>query len=271
MKKIQYLFLILMGLTFVSCTEVIDVDVPENTVKLVVEGAITTETDSSFIRLTKSVGYFDNTSTTPYVTNAVVKVNGVSFTHSANGMYKPVPPYVGIANTLYNLSITVDGKSYSSSSFLEEMFEVDTVIPVYKEEDMFGDAGYTVKYIGKDSRPPVKYTYFRFGFNSLEDSEGKDSLEDFRVLFDNKSMTNGTYEFEIPSLRLQLKDTAILIFRSIDETVYRYYYALGNRSSGGPFSTPPANLPTNIKGGSDEALGLFAAYDVKRYRTAIVE
>jgi hypothetical protein len=271
MKNIQYIFLVLSGLSLASCEEVIEVDVPENTVKLVVEAAVTTETDSSFVRLTRSVGFFDNTSSTPFVTNAAVSVNGVAFTHKGNGVYRAASPYTATVNTRYNLNIVVDGKTYTSTSFLEEMFEIDTVIPVFKPEDMFGDAGYTVKYIGRDTRPPVKYTYFRFGFNSLETSGGRDSIEDFRVLFDNKSMVNNTYEFEIPGLRLQPNDTSIMIFRSIDEPVYRYYFALGNRSSGGPFSTPPANLPTNIIGKEDPALGLFAAYDVKRYRTRIVE
>lgn len=271
MKNIQFLFLILVGLSLASCEEVIDVDVPENTVKLVVEAAITTETDSSFVRLTKSVGYFDNTNTTPYVTNAAVTVNGVIFTHTANGLYKGPSSYTGTVNTKYNLNIVADGKTYTSSSFLEKMFEIDTVIPVFKPEDLFGEAGYTVKYIGRDDRPPVKYTYFRFGFNSEVTTMGKDSFEDFRILFDNKNMVDGTYEFEIPGHDLQLNDTSIMIFRSIDEPVYRYYFALGNRSSGGPFSTPPANLPTNIIGATEPALGLFAAYDVKRYRTRIVQ
>jgi hypothetical protein len=271
MKNIHYLFLVLLGLSLASCEQVIEVDVPENTVKLVVEGSITTETDSSFVRLTRSVGYFDNTSATPYVTNGTVKVNGTTFIHVSNGMYKPASPYTATINTKYNLNVVVDGKTYTSTSFLEEMFEIDTVIPVYKPKDLFGEAGYTVKYIGRDTRPPVKYTYFRFGFNSVERSAGQDSIEDFRVLFDNKSMVDGTYEFEIPGHDLQLNDTSIMIFRSIDEPVYRYYFALGNRSSGGPFSTPPANLPTNIIGKEEPALGLFAAYDVKRFRTRIVE
>ena len=34
---------------FTSCDEVIDIDVPDNTEKIVVEGQITTEVDSSFM------------------------------------------------------------------------------------------------------------------------------------------------------------------------------------------------------------------------------
>jgi hypothetical protein len=271
MKKFHFIFILIIGLGLTSCTEVIDVDVPENTVKFVIEGSVNTEQDSSFVRITKSVGYFDNTTSTPYVTNATTKVNGVTFTHIGNGMYKPASPYKGIVGTVYNLSVNVDGKTFTSSSYLEPMFEVDTVITYFKKGSGFVEDGYAVKYIGIDNRTPVKYTYFRFGFNSLIDSEGRDSIDENRILFDNKSaILNQPYEFELPFVRLQPNDTAILIFRSIDETAYRYYFSLTNRTGGGPFSTPPSNLPTNIKG-TEEALGLFAAYDVVRFRTRVVQ
>ncbi|MES2779302.1 MAG: DUF4249 domain-containing protein [Bacteroidota bacterium] len=270
MKRIHFFILILLGLGLVSCEEVIDVDTPPNVEKFVIEGAITTETDSSFIRLTKSVPYFENTKTTPLVTDAVVTVNGVLFSYTGNdGIYKAAVPYVGVTGQTYNLLVKHDGKEYTSSSILDPLFTIDTVISVYKEEQGFLEAGYTVKYTATDNRPPVKYTYFRFGYKNEEDTKGLDSLNEFKVLFDNRN-SKTPYEFEIPFLRLQPNDTALMIFRSIDETVNRFYQAWNNRENGGgPFSTPPANLPTNIKG--PNALGLFAAYDVKRFRTRIVK
>lgn len=254
---------------FTSCEEVIELDAPDNTVKLVIEGQVTTEVDSSFVRLTQSVAYFDNTSTTPFVTNAQVEVNGVVFNHVANGIYKPALGYVGVAGQNYSLKVTHDSKTYVANSFLEPMFQVDTIVSVFKEKEGFIDEGYAVRYIARDDRPRTKFTYFRFGFKS-EETFGKDSFNDFRVLFDNRnSIMNQPFMFELPFLRLKANDTALLIFRSIDEPVNRFYLALGNRGNGGgPFTTPPANLPTNITGG---ALGLFAAYDVKRFRARIFE
>lgn len=250
-----------------SCTEVIDVEVPDNTVKLVVEGAITTEVDSSFVRLTQSVGYFDNPTQTPYVTNATVTVNGVSFTYTDSGYYRPTAGYTGIVGTNYQLTINHNGKQYTSTSLLEPMFKIDTIIPVFKQAEGFLEEGYTVAYLGTDVRPQIKYTYLRFGVKGKDSIQ--DFIEDFRVLFDNRGQDpNKPVVFEVPFVRLQPGDTNILVFRSVDESMYRYLLALGNRSGGGgPFSTPPANLPSNIKG--QDALGIFAAYDVQRYRTAI--
>jgi hypothetical protein len=264
----KYLFYILIScLVFPSCTEVIEVDVPENTVKLVVEGQVTTEQDSSFVRLTQSVGYFDDNKPAPTVENAVVSVNGIPFTHTLNGIYKPASPFTGVTGTVYNLSISHEGKQYGSSSLLDPMFQIDTVVPIFKQREGFLEEGYTVAYLGFDKRPQVKYTYVRFGFKGFDSIN--DFYEGFRVLFDNKGQNpEQPIAFEIPFIRLKSKDTSLLIFRSVDEKVYRFLLALGNRSSGGPFSTPPANVPTNITG-SEPALGLFAAYDVKRFRTRI--
>ncbi len=266
MKRFTYILALLTIVLASSCTEVIEVDVPENTVKLVVEGAVTTETDSSYIRLTKSVGYFDNTPT-PFVTDAAVTVNGIPFIHQGEGIYKPATPYTGVTGTYYNLAINYAGKQYTSGSMLDPMFQIDTIIPVFRQAEGFFEEGYTVKYIGIDNRAPIKYTYVRYGFKGLDSIQ--DFYDEFRVLFDNaNTKLNEPFEFEVPFQRMQSGDTSLLIFRSIDEPVYRYFQALSNRQGGGgPFSTPPANLPSNIRGG--DVLGYFAAYEVKRYRTAI--
>ncbi len=269
MKYNIYLFIGVFAavILFSSCEEIIEIDQPDGAERLVVEGVISTELDSSFIRLTKTLPYLDNTSPVPLVTDAQVSVNGISFTHEGNGIYKAPSPYKGIANTLYNLLITHNGKSYTSASFLEDGYDLDTIVPVFKPEEPFIEEGYTVAYAALDSRPKIKYTYFRFGYKDELTSFGKDSIFDFRVLFDNKDFPSDyPYVFELPFLRLKENDTCIMIFRTVDDNVYRYLQALGQRGGSSFFSSPPANLPTNITG---DGLGLFAAYDVRRYRVRI--
>jgi hypothetical protein len=265
MKQLIQLFII--AIIFSACQEVIELDTPPTANKLVIEGVISTETDSSYIRLTRTLNYFDNNSPVPPVDNATITVNGIAFTHTGNGIYKAASPYTGVPNTMYNLSVVYEGKTYTSASMLEQGFDVDTIFPVFKPAAGFIPAGYAVKYIATDNRPRVKYTYFKFGFKNDQITKGQDSIFGFRVLFDNKDFpVNAPYEFELPLYRFEEGDSCILIFRSIDENVFRYLDALGNRGGNAFFGSPPANLPTNIKG---DALGLFAAYDVKRYRVRI--
>jgi hypothetical protein len=185
----------------------------------------------------------------------------------AEGVYRTKASYVAAPNTTYNLKIVAEGKTYTSTSTLTPMFRVDSIQQVYKPAQGFLKEGYTVKYFAYDDRAPIKYTYFRFGKNS---QNAEDSLFDTKILFDNGVTRNGSYEFELPFLRLQPNDYTYLIFRSVDKNMYDFITAYNNQTSEapGPFQVPPANLPTNIIGG---ALGYFATFDVVRTKRFLIK
>ena len=258
---IHLISIIVFGLLIVSCKEKINIDIPDGDPKLVIEAELSTEVDSSFVRLTKSANYYSSADYLK-VTNALVLINTDTFYPVSNGIYKPKASYVGVTNKTYSLKIVSEGKTYTSTSTLTPMFRVDSLQQVFKPAQGFLKEGYTVKYFGLDNREPIKYTYFRFGKNDLQ---GNDSLFDDKILFDNGSTQSGQYEFELPFLRLKKGDYTYLIFRSVDKNMYDFINAYNNQTSGapGPFQVPPANLPTNIIGG---ALGYFATYDVVRSR-----
>ncbi len=254
----------MFGLIATSCKEKIDIDIPPGDAKLVIEAEVTVETDSSFVRLTKSANYYSNLPY-PKITNAFVIVNSDTFFHKGEGVYKPKVGYKGVINTSYNLKIIAEGKTYNSQSILYPMFTVDSLQQVFKQKQGFLKEGFTVKYYASDTRSPIKYTYFRFGQNDLNRN---DSLYDPKILFNNGTTLFGQYEFELPFMRLKKGDYAFVIFRSIDKNMSDFINAYNNQTSGapGPFQVPPANLPTNIKG---DALGYFATYDVVRKRIEI--
>src|ERR1043166_1468553 len=93
-----------------ACREKITVDVPQSSDKVVVEGYVSTETDSSVILLSKTVSYYSNQGNPP-VRDAIVLVNSDTFYHTVNGIYKPKPGYAGIVNTGYTLKIYHQGKT----------------------------------------------------------------------------------------------------------------------------------------------------------------
>ena len=61
----------LVALIFIlqSCQEKIDLDIPGGQPKLVIESEVTTESDSSFVRITRTADYYSATQN-PLVTNA---------------------------------------------------------------------------------------------------------------------------------------------------------------------------------------------------------
>ncbi|MCF8254240.1 MAG: DUF4249 domain-containing protein [Bacteroidia bacterium] len=263
MKKILY-FSILLTLAITSCKEKIDVQVADASPIVVVEAEITTEKDSSYVKLSLSSNYF-NTLEIPFIKSANVSVNGVPFLFDPSlNLYKPFSGYVGKTDSTYNLLVNYDGKDYTSSAKLERMFRVDSFYQTWKDAEGFLEAGYSVSYAGFDNRPQTKYTYFVNGY--FDTIVQRDSFDGNIILFDNAfTPVNEPYQFEIPFARFNSGDEYIAIFRSVDKNMNDFLIAYSNQNPDipGPFQVPPANLPTNITGG---ALGYFATYDISRWR-----
>jgi short subunit fatty acids transporter len=59
-KYIQVLSFVVLSLMVYSCKEKININIPDGEPKLVVEAEISTEVDSSFVRLTKSANYYSS-------------------------------------------------------------------------------------------------------------------------------------------------------------------------------------------------------------------
>ncbi len=267
MKKYQLILFFLISIAVTSCTEVISVDVPQAADKLVVEGYVTTEIDSSYVLLTKSVSYFSKVSI-PKVPDALVVINSDTFYHIGNGYYKPHLGYKGVPNTTYNLTIKYQGTNYTSSSTLNPLIQIDTVYQfIYHDKELFAPAGYSLSFnfMFKDQN---QYTYFRDGFKNDSLTNGKDSIYGQLVTFDSKNSKYNVWQpFDIPFLRLQPNDTALMMFRSCDQNAFNVYNQIASNSqSGSPFSNPPANLPNNIRGG---AIGIFSAQEVRHFRVRI--
>ncbi len=268
MKKLLLIFSV-FSLSFFGCKEKITIEIPNAEPLLVVEGEVTTEMDSSFVKLTLSSNYY---SADPYpnVSNAIVSVNNVPFTYiDSLKVYKPAPGFVGSKNTEYNLNISYNNKVYTAKTFLEPMFRVDSIFQTWKGPELGGaiPAGWSISYAGFDDRPQVKYTYFISGVFS--DSLQQDSFNIDKITFDNSlTPVNEPYVFELPFSRFQSGKVFLAIFRSIDKNMYNFINAYNNSNPNipGPFQSPPANLPTNLTNG---AVGYFAAYDVVRKRYTV--
>lgn len=249
-----------------SCKEKIDLDVPGAEPKVVIESEVTTETDSSYVKITKTADFY-STDPYPVIADALVSVNGVPFNYVGKGMYRPAAGYKGVTGTVYNLDITAEGQNYTSSAVLEPMYRIDSLYQVYKEKEGFMDAGWAIYYLGFDDRPRTKYTYFRIGY--FDTIVQRDSLDDFKILFNNtETVVNEEYHFELPFTRFQVGEECVMIFRSVTKEMSDFIAAYSAQTDGapGPFQVPPANLPTNIKGG---AIGYFATYDVVRRRYTV--
>lgn len=267
MKIKSYIYYLVIVILMASCSEVVDVDLPQAADKVVIEGYVTNQQDSSYISLTKSVSYY-SLSPIPKITNAFVMVNSDTFFHTIDGIYKPHSPYSGVPGVTYNLKVKYEGNEYTAISTLNELIKIDSVFTfLYHEKELIAPEGYSISFNFTFANPN-QYTYFRDGFKNDLITKGRDSIYGQVVTFDSKNAKYGMMmPFDVPFLRLQPNDTALLYFRSCDLNAFNYYNAINESSrSGSPFSTPPANLPTNIRGG---AIGFFAAQEVRNFRIRI--
>lgn len=251
---------------FFSCKQEINLSIPNSAPVLVIQGEITTEKDSSYLNITKTVSYFSS-DPIPTIDSAVVSVNGITFKPKGNGIYKPDTSFAGTINTQYNLSVTYQGVNYTSTSFLDPMFNIDSVDSFHQPaRGPRGIDGYTVRFWWTDTRTPGKFTYIRYGKNSADFSQ--DSFFRNIVLMDNSlTKLNTQLSYNI-GRSYQPGDTVFAILKSCDYNMYYFLQAYKTQTSSppGPFQTPPANLPTNIRGG---ALGYFVASDVRRFKKGL--
>lgn len=270
MKRLKinhYILAISVALGFSACTEKVDIDLSDYERKVVVEAEVSTETDSSYVKLTYSNNYFSGGDVEP-ITNATVKVikndhdSEWVLQHVGDGLYEFQAAFRGVRDNMYHLSVTVDGKEYTADSYLQRMNTVlDSFQQTYYEETLFSDPGWAVTYYSNEDRENVGYTLFNCYRN--------DTFLGDDVFFDSKlTVKYQVRSFELPFYRFQPGDTTDLVFYSLDYAAYNYLYALSNLNIGipGPFQSPPANPPSNMKGG---AIGYFSAFDVTRKRYVV--
>ena len=137
-------FLAIISLT--SCEDVISVDVPRNEEKLVIDGQLTNSTNAQVIKLMISQPYFDNSAPQP-ATGATAKVTdseGVvyEFIQKLDSLNKPTINFewkpkgnqkFGKTGNTYNLEVSFRGETYQSTTKLNRIPPIDSIIYVYKD------------------------------------------------------------------------------------------------------------------------------------------
>ena len=263
-------------LPLAGCTERIDIDLETTNRRLVVYGAVTTDSVCHHIELSTSADYFSNEPPPP--------VPGAQVTLSFNstvlvfeedpkhpGRYTSPFAFPGVPGTKYTLRIQgIDinndqvPETYTASSTMPRVGTIDSLGMERFETPFF--SGYQVRVYALD--PPGREWYnFKLFRNSYSLN---DQLEDYFVQSDD--LINGSYIYglpvgflddEEPHEAVRPGDTITLEIHSIPEEFYTFILESQNEIFGNNplFSGPPANIKSNL---DNQALGLFSAYAVTR-------
>lgn len=246
--------------SILSCTKVVDINLNAAAPKIIIEGSISDQPSSCFVKLSKTVN-FDELNIFPVVTGSLVNIkddfgNTATLTETTAGIYT-APSFQGVEGRTYTISITADGKTYTANSTMPEKVAIDTIIQDSFSMGSFGGGG-IIKFVSiKYQDPEGKNNYYRF----VEIINGTVSNA---IRIDNDLLRDGnTITEEIVQIdpRLQTGDSVIVFLQTIDKGVYDYFAQLNQITGegyGGQVATP-ANPTSNFNNG---ALGYFSAYAV---------
>lgn len=271
MKK-SFLAIPALLLFAASCTERIDIQLDDTFNRLVVDGAITTDTTRHYVALSTTSSYYYNEAPPP-VTGASLEIsddlgNAVNLTEVEPGKYATSPLFAAVSGRTYTLRIElaeqINGyKTYMATSTVNPIYPIDSIGLVPQPD--WGEMGFyevTCYYLDR----PSKDFYM---FNIFKNGEMLTDTIKYRIItsddFYNGNYTNGigvgyldqSKEREV----LRPGDTITFQGCNITEEYYNFIMTLQAETNfqAPLFSGPPANVKGNISNG---AVGFFAAYGV---------
>jgi hypothetical protein len=258
MENFKYLLWLITGcFALGSCQKVVDIDVNTSASQLVIEGNLTNIRGVQTIKISRSVA-FTETNVYPAVSGASVTITDNlgstwRFNETATKGTYSFNMLRGTAGRTYNLSVVVDGNTYTASSQMPVPVNVDS-LSLSKVTFGTSERKLVAIHFTDPAGIPNQYRY-------ILRINGKQTN---RVYADDDRLTDGNiikeelYPDNDDDTELKSGDIAEVEIQSIDKYVFNYFYTLRQQRRGGPGGgTTPGNPPSNI---SNNALGYFSAH-----------
>ncbi len=274
MKSYIIKFGFAISLLFMSCTDVIDVELSDAPPRLVIEASMDwqkgTTGNSQLVKLSLSTPYFDNLLETP-VTGASVKVindadqTEIIFADLNNGNYS-TDSFVPLIGQSYTLMVTYDDDLYLAS---ETMTSVSPISAVFQSTENGFD---------KDALEVNIEFFDPAGVENFYLSKFQRRGDQFQTLIDLKDEFTDGNKMSIFYEKLEDEDAGEAEFEpgdivdiellGLSEAYYNYIKLLIQQSqSGGPFSAIPAEIKGNCINQSNPenyAFGYFRLSEVDK-------
>ena len=273
----NYIFKILLSLLLLtgSCTDVIDIEVPEAAPRLVIEASMDwikgTSGSQQSIKLSTSTPFFDNLVENP-ATGAIVKVindtdsREVIFTDQNNGNYV-TNEFVPVMGQSYTLEILYENEIYLASETMTPVTDITSVFQT--RENGFDKDALEVNIEFNDPKDIKNFYLTKFQrrgdlLQTLFDVKDEFTDGNKMSIFYEKINNDDTGETEfVPG------DIVDIGLNGISEQYFNYIKLLIQQSggAGGPFSTTPAEIKgncVNINSPENYAFGYFRLSEVDK-------
>lgn len=274
MKRLNIFLLGIIALAFSACEDVIDVDLDNGSTLLVVDGMITDELKPQKIRLSTTAPYFENQQT-PRVSGAFVELKeydelGALITtdtlveiNANSGDYYTQKISAGVIGHRYDLTIKALGETYTSTSTMQRIPPIDSIVFKYETYSIPELTGYHAYYYGPETPGMGDNYLFRIYKNGkLYDAPNQ-------IYFASDELVDGNYigEVDVTPEPFELGDTVKVESYTTSRDQYYFYVEMSKQvNNGGIFANPPANIRTNVynnNAGGKKSVGYFSANATK--------
>ena len=256
-SKTITLFSLLFVLLFLSCSEIVELDLEAGDSKIVIDAEILWEKGTSgnqqSIKITRMAPYYN--AEVPKVSGAQVRVensNGAIFTFNETepGLYV-CTDFVPEINMDYTLFVQIDGQSLTAKEKLVSVVPIDKI----EQElinDITGPDFIVVSFYYKDPVDEVNYYLTDYKSDLFFSPEYASSSDEF--------VNGNEINEKFGDTDLKTGEIVEVTHRGISKNFYNYMNLILEAASSNPFGAVPANIRGNIINTTDSdnfALGYF--------------
>ncbi|MCI4671459.1 MAG: DUF4249 domain-containing protein [Bacteroidia bacterium] len=266
MKRFQIIGLGLIALFFVSCEEVIEIDLNESEPAIVIEALLKDVANGNQVIISETGSYFDP-GEFPTVSGATVRLidqegNEEILQESEPGTY-PIVETLAQAGETYTLKVEAENQVFEANSVMQVPFAIDS-LEFQERNGPFGVGADDGQLIVIRFEDPVGDDNFL-----LFEAEINGELQSDLALYDGRQTDGLSARVPFFTLSVESGDSVKLFTYAIDQETYDYYNALVElvgTGFGGGNSATPANPESNWSNG---ALGFFGTLAVSELEIVV--
>lgn len=263
MKNIY--FILILSFLALSCEDVIEVNVPTESARLVIDGVVRVyenDTETSILIKTSLSNSFFGTIEPLTVSNITLNNETDTFIllETETGMYTTTVSTATLKEKEFILTVNYNNETYQATSTFTSSSPIDKLIQ--GEGTLFNDDETEIIIAYTDNPDKENFYLFDFDFNEFlvsEDTFYEGEQFEFSYFYDSD---------------LQAGQTAQISLLGVDETFYNYMNQIIVQSGGsqGPFQTPAGTVRGNIINTTaidNYALGYFSISETFRQTITI--
>jgi hypothetical protein len=274
MKKI--LFVILVAFAFTACETIVDIEIPSEGSRIVIESEIYNTKDIWKVKLSVNQPYFDQDSV-DYISTASVFItelggDTVFLNYTDTGLYVSADSHQCVVGGSYELSVAYNGQVYRAIEELQNAFPIDELLSFFlpPNDRLFPTGNYVFVQGQSDATKKNYYLFKTYRNDTLKstdlDDDGFGSVSLLNSFFDVNDILGEIERGSLPRpilFDVSTGDTIVVEQFAITEEYYKFRLDLSAQQgrSGTPFDPPPANPNNNISNGG---LGYFSVAHKER-------